>query len=65
MNKWDINYDMSQKIEKWSGEQFLGKISYDRAVVDSIVNLRPVITSDNKVTKEIKELFKKLHSLIK
>lgn len=56
---------MSQKIEKWSGEQFLGKISYDRAVVDSIVNLRPVITSDNKVTKEIKELFKKLHSLIK
>jgi MinD superfamily P-loop ATPase len=65
LNKWDINPDMSRKIEKWGGEQLLGKISYDRAVVDSIVSLRPVITSDNKVTKEIKELFKKLQHLAK
>ena len=62
LNKWDINPDISEKIEKWTGERLLGKITYDRAVVDSIVNLRPVISSDNKVTKEIKELFEKLQT---
>ena len=65
LNKWDINPDMSQKIEEWSREQFLGKISYDRIVIDSIVNLRPVVTSNSNVTKEIKELFKKLQHLTK
>ena len=64
LNKWDINPDMSRKIEEWSGERFLGKISYDRKVVDSIVNLRPVITSDSKATKEIKEIFEKLQYLV-
>ena len=59
LNKWDINPEVSQKIEKWSGEKFLGKISYDREVVNSIVNLRPVIVSKSKVKKEIKGIFEK------
>ena len=63
LNKWDINPDMSQKIEEWSRERFLGKISYDRTVIDSIVNLRPVVTSNNNVAKETKELFNKLQHL--
>jgi len=60
INKWDIYPKLSEKIEKWSGKKFLGKISYDKKVIDSIVNLKPVIFSDSKVVNEIKEIFKKL-----
>ena len=60
INKWDINPKVSEEIEKWNREQFLGKISYDREVVNSIVNLRPVIVSKSKVKNEIREIFKKI-----
>ena len=60
VNKWDINPDVSKKIIDWSGETFLGKISYDRKVVESIVNLRPAILSDSKVKDEIKKVFEQV-----
>jgi len=63
LNKWDINPEVSRRIEKWSGEQFLGKISYDREVVNSIVNLKPVIVSKSKVKNEIREIFEKIKAL--
>jgi len=65
LNKWDINPEVSRKIEEWSGEQFLGKISYDREVVNSIVNLRPVMISKSKVKNEIREIFEKISARIK
>ena len=64
LNKWDINPEASRKIEKWSGEKFLGKISYDREVVNSIVNLRPVIVSKSKVKNEIRRIFEKIRETI-
>ena len=64
MNKWDINPEMSNKIEEWGGERFLGKISYDREVVNSIVNLKPVIISKSKVKDEIKEIFGKIQRIL-
>jgi len=63
LNKWDINPEVSRKIEEWSGEKFLGKISYDREVVNSIVNLKPVIVSKSKVKNEIREIFEKIRAL--
>lgn len=64
VNKWDINPELSKEIEKWSGKKFLGKISYDRKVVDSIVTLKPIIFSDSKVVDEIQEIFDKMKSSI-
>ena len=64
INKWDINPKVSEEIEKWNREQFLGKISYDREVVNSIVNLRPVIVSKSKVKNEIREIFEKIKTFI-
>ncbi|MCD6503935.1 ATP-binding protein [Candidatus Bathyarchaeota archaeon] len=64
LNKWDINPETAEKIEKWSGDRFLGRISYDREVVNSIVNLRPVIVSKSKVKGEIKEVFEKIRESI-
>jgi len=57
INKWDINPKLSEEIEKWSGKKFLGNISYDRSVIDAIVNLKPVVETDSKVVSEIKEIF--------
>jgi MinD superfamily P-loop ATPase len=62
INKWDINPDLSKKIEKWSGNKFLGKISYDKKVIDAIVNLKPVIKTNSKVVNEIEDIFKRLNS---
>ena len=62
INKWDINPGLSKEIENWSGEFLLGKISYDKSVIRSIVNLKPVITSKSKVTNEIKVVFEALKS---
>jgi len=64
LNKWDINPEVSEKIEEWSGERFLGKISYDREVVNSIVNLKPVIVSKSKVKNEIREIFEKIRDFV-
>ena len=64
LNKWDINPEISRKIEEWSGERFLGKISYDREVVNSIVNLRPVIASKSKVKNEIIKIFERIRELL-
>jgi len=60
VNKWDINPSLSKKIENWSGERLLGKIPYDRKVVDSIVNLKPVVYSDTEVTSEVLKIFEKI-----
>ena len=60
INKWDINKKTSDDIEKWADDKFLGKISYDKKVIDSIVNLRPVIFSNSVVVKEIKNIFSEL-----
>ncbi len=63
LNKWDINPEVSRRIEEWSGEQFLGRVSYDREVVNSIVHLRPVMVSKSKVKSEIREIFEKIRAL--
>jgi MinD superfamily P-loop ATPase len=64
LNKWDINPELSEEIESWSGERLLGKIPYDRKIVDSLVNLKPAIYSDTLASKEIIKVFKKLDSKI-
>ena len=63
VNKWDINPEISNKIEKWSKEKFLGKISYDKKVIESIVNLKPIIYSESKVVEEIEKIFEKIKTL--
>ena len=57
INKWDINPHFSDRIRKWAGDKFLGEISYDKKVIDSIVNLNPVIFSDSKAVDEIKKVY--------
>jgi len=64
INKFDMNQRISKKIERFAGEKLLGKISYDKKIVDCIVNLKPVITSDSKVVVEIEKIFEKMKEKI-
>jgi len=64
INKWNINPTVSKKIEKWSKEKFLGKISYDKKVIDCIVNLKPVTKSDSKVVNEINDIFDNFRDIL-
>ncbi|GAI46978.1 unnamed protein product, partial [marine sediment metagenome] len=60
INKWDINSELSAEMEKWSGSKFLGKISYDKKIFKAIANLNPILKTNLKVKKEIKEIYSKL-----
>jgi MinD superfamily P-loop ATPase len=60
INKWDINKAASKEIEEWAGDNMLGKISYDKKVIESIVSLKPVLFSESKTVEEIKTIFQKL-----
>ena len=64
INKWDINSDFSRQMERWSKDKFLGKISYDRKVIDAIVNLKPVIETNSKVVDEIEEILRGIVQVI-
>ena len=60
VNKWDINKNLSQKIEKWASRKFLGKISFDKEIFKAIANLKPILKTNLKAKREIKEIFNKL-----
>jgi len=60
INKWDINKELSREMEKWSGENFLGKISYDKKIFQTLADLKPVLETDLKIKGEIKEIFNNL-----
>lgn len=64
INKWDINPKLSTKIKKWTIQEtqsiFLGKISYDKKIFQTIANLTPIMKTHLKAKKEIKEIFKNI-----
>ncbi len=60
INKWDINPQLSGKIEKWSRSRFLGKISYEKKIFQAISNLVPILKTNLKAKKEIQEIYKNL-----
>jgi len=62
VNKWDANKETTAAIEEEFGEKVIGKLSYDRKVIDSIVRLKPILESDSKVVGEIKAVFQRLQS---
>lgn len=64
INKWNINRNLSNKIKRWAGRNFLGRISYDKNIFKAIAGLKPVMETDLKAKKEIEKIFKKLKKLV-
>jgi MinD superfamily P-loop ATPase len=60
INKWDINPGLSRKIQNFAKKRFLGKISYDQKIFQAISNLTPIMETNLKAKKEIKNIFNKL-----
>jgi len=60
INKYEINVAISRKIEQFAGKRFLGKISYNKAVMDAIVNMNPVAETDPKAAEEIGKIMSKV-----
>jgi len=68
INKYDINLENSAKIEDWCKEtniSVIGKIHFDNIITEALVKGVPVVEySDNRVTKEIKNIWQKINQLI-
>ena len=64
INKWDINPNLSNKMEKWASIRFLGKISYDKKIFKAISDLTPIMETNLKAKTEIKNIYNKLVSSI-
>lgn len=63
INKHDINPDMTKEIEGYCKDndiEVLGKIAFDRAIVDAMVNARTIMEHpDGKAKKEIATIWNK------
>jgi MinD superfamily P-loop ATPase len=61
VNKYDINEENTHRIESYCGNEGIevaARISFDNVVTEAIVQGLPVVEySDNKVTRQIKELW--------
>lgn len=61
INKFDLNPDMAKKIERWSDSrniQVLGKIIFDKAVVQSVVEGKTIIEyTDNQVSRTLSDIW--------
>jgi MinD superfamily P-loop ATPase len=68
INKFDINLQNSAQIESWCRENsipLVGKIPFDEEVTESMVQGIPLTEyTNNPASKEVKKLWRKLHSLL-
>ncbi len=69
INKYDINLTLTQEIEKYcldNNIELVGKILFDISVTEALVRGLPIVEySNNQVTGEIKNLWKKILIIFK
>jgi len=68
VNKYDLNVDMTGRIEEYSrnnNTQLIGKIAFDKSMVKAMVEGKTIIEyPDGKAKKEISEAWRKLQAEI-
>ena len=66
VNKYDLNPEMAGKIEEYCGTrgvEVVGRIPYDRAVTDAMVEGKSVVETGNGPAAEaIREVWERVHS---
>jgi MinD superfamily P-loop ATPase len=69
INKYDLNFDMTEKIENWFKDKnitILGKIIFDKEVVKSIVEGKTIIEySNNQVAETLRTIWRLLEQELK
>lgn len=63
INKYDLNPDLSAKIEEWCNSSSLpviGRIPFDKQFIDAMINCKSVIewAPSSQITQEIKNIWK-------
>jgi MinD superfamily P-loop ATPase len=64
VNKWDINPDMTERIEnqaRQAGARVAGRVRYDRAVTSAQLQERAVVETDAPSAEDIRELWQHLN----
>lgn len=64
INKWTLNKTFSREIEKFAerkGLTILGKISYSKDFIKSLVKMKPVVEGDEKWESKFKEVADKIN----
>ncbi len=64
INKWDINKSFTKKIEGFAAKYkipILGKLPYDKAFVDALVNLKPIVVFDKKYELPLLNILQKIN----
>jgi len=64
INKWDLNIKETEKISELVGDNLLGKISYDKGVMQATSAFIPIMETQLKVADEIKVIYNKLKERI-
>jgi MinD superfamily P-loop ATPase len=65
INRWDINKAFAKKIENFAEKYkipILGKLPYDRAFVDALVNLTPIVEMYPKYQKIFNEITENINN---
>ena len=63
VNKWDINPEMTERIERKaeaSGAQVVGRIRYDRMVTAAQIQEKAVVETDAPSAEDVRNVWKKL-----
>lgn len=66
INKWDLNKDITEKIEKFAGEkkvQVVAKIPYSLDFVKAMVMMKPIVEVSPKYRKLFPKIIKKIELL--
>jgi MinD superfamily P-loop ATPase len=68
INKYDINFENSDKIEDWCQKNnvpIIGKVHFDNIITEALVKgLSVVEYSDNTVTKEIRDIWQEIKAIV-
>jgi len=69
INKYDLNIEMTEKIEKYCRNnqiQLLGKVGFDKSIVEAMVEAKTIIEyPDGKAKEEISRIWDKLQKELK
>jgi len=64
INKYDLNYDITTKIENWLINKnigILGRVVFDKSVVESVVNGKTVVEySNSRVIEAVRDIWENL-----
>ncbi|OGJ87412.1 MAG: (4Fe-4S)-binding protein [Candidatus Raymondbacteria bacterium RifOxyA12_full_50_37] len=63
VNKWDINSEMTEKIEEKAGQlnaRIVGRIRYDRMVTMAQINERSMVETESACGEDIKRVWEKI-----